>query len=471
MRKGTPHILKTDTTKFTGGKDSHPEPVYMLLSSLSGCLTATTSYVSKELNLKVNSLDITLESHRSQSEVIKKPITDLNVDTGLKEIKGTIKLCVPKTFDDKKLNQLSEIVEKRCPISSLLSSSSCSIDLKWSILPTPTKINIYGAGLAGLSTLYNLLLLNPNLDITIYSKSEIGKGGGTAVSGGLFHPYTPKGKLTAENEFDFEFGMELVRRCMKVNPKVVRTDIIYKTALREEDFEGLENTGCEIIDKDEFKNLTGCESILGGVKLDRGVIIEPTIYCSTLFKICNDLSVLGVKYIVKDVDLEKVGKLEEGIVNVFAGGGEMLYNRRFESLECEPIVGRSLKFSKNDGEEKDEPSFGIISGKYISPVSGGTVVGATNEIGEGLDDDEDVYENIKKKAFNLRPELFDNPHYSITKGVRANTKRTNKGRIPIVEYLGENEWVFTGLGSRGFLGHAKWGRKCARLILGEDCDD
>ena len=177
MRKGTKHVLSTDTTKFSGGTDKNPEPVYMLLSSLSGCLTATTDYVAKNLDepVPIMSMDISIEAWRDQREVIKKPITDPEVSTALKEIRGKVQLRLPRrsALPPERLEELSSIVENRCPISALLASSSCLVELDWSVLPSPKKVNIYGGGLAGLSTSYWLLNSDPDLDITIHSGNEL----------------------------------------------------------------------------------------------------------------------------------------------------------------------------------------------------------------------------------------------------------------------------------------------------------
>jgi uncharacterized OsmC-like protein len=151
MRRGTKHILSTDTTLHTGGTDLHPEPVNMFLSSLSGCLTATTKFVSTHIKnpIIIRSMDITLEAWRDQSSVLKKPLEDVAVNAGLKCIEGVVELRVGEfeSYTDDEIRIMTKSIESRCPISSTILNSDTELNIRWEILPKPEKVNIYGGGL------------------------------------------------------------------------------------------------------------------------------------------------------------------------------------------------------------------------------------------------------------------------------------------------------------------------------------
>ena len=59
----------------------------------------------------------------------------------------------------------------------------------------------------------------------------------------------------------------------------------------------------------------------------------------------------------------------------------------------------------------------------------------------------------------------------VTIGVKSQPKRTNKGRTPIIGEIAGGEYIFTGLGSRGFLWHGEYGKRLARVILGDEGED
>jgi glycine/D-amino acid oxidase-like deaminating enzyme len=59
----------------------------------------------------------------------------------------------------------------------------------------PLRYAVLGAGFAGLSVAWHLLKYSPKgsrVRVDIYDESGIG-GGASGVSGGLLHPYSPKG--------------------------------------------------------------------------------------------------------------------------------------------------------------------------------------------------------------------------------------------------------------------------------------
>nr|BAD95350.1 putative D-amino acid dehydrogenase [Arabidopsis thaliana] len=75
----------------------------------------------------------------------------------------------------------------------------------------PLRYAILGAGFAGISVAWHLLKESPKelrLSVDVYDEVGIG-GGASGVSGGLLHPYSPKGKLLWH-------GAECWRECLEL---------------------------------------------------------------------------------------------------------------------------------------------------------------------------------------------------------------------------------------------------------------
>ena len=123
----------------------------------------------------------------------------------------------------------------------------------------------------------------------------------------------------------------------------------------------------------------------------------------------------------------------------------------------------------------------LISGKYLVPSDDGRflLAGATFEY-----DGEDCYRSaeVSRAEAELRPRLAQiHPSAASSEaigclaGVRALPPRSHLGYIPLVGRLpagtaprGADAWLYTGLGSRGFIHHALLGRDLARSILERD---
>ncbi|CAL9222724.1 unnamed protein product [Arabidopsis halleri] len=92
----------------------------------------------------------------------------------------------------------------RCFTSSS-SSASLSIPNR-----TPLRYAVLGAGFAGIFVAWHLLKCPKELRLSVDVYDEIGIGGGASgVSGGLLHPYSPKGKLLWH-------GAECWRECLEL---------------------------------------------------------------------------------------------------------------------------------------------------------------------------------------------------------------------------------------------------------------
>ena len=135
--KNTPHPMQTDTPKIAGGTDFAPQPVELLLASLSGCATATAKFVFKnwdwedDESVVIESLSFDIEAWRDQTGVLTMPLSDdPPVPSMLQSVAGTVKVRTVPFLPTEKLQPLAHAVETRCPVANMLTLSGCDLDLR-----------------------------------------------------------------------------------------------------------------------------------------------------------------------------------------------------------------------------------------------------------------------------------------------------------------------------------------------------
>merc|ERR1719296_340649 len=57
---GSGHAIHSDLPRFTGGRDTAPEPVYLLLAALCGCEAATAAFVARHLKISLGHISFEL---------------------------------------------------------------------------------------------------------------------------------------------------------------------------------------------------------------------------------------------------------------------------------------------------------------------------------------------------------------------------------------------------------------------------
>ena len=459
----------------------------LLLASLAGCATATAEFVFKNWEwgggggegadgVTVESLSFEIEAWRDQRGVLTMPLSkDPPVPAMLQSITGTVKVHTVPYLPTSELQPLAHAVESRCPIANMLTLSGCNLDLKWSSVAPPQTVNILGGGLAGLSLAYHLTRLSPSTRVTIQDPNLPGEGGGSAVAGGLLHPYSPEGKMVENGLSYFRSSLDLIEAAMTVDSALILTSSIYKAALSAESAASLQSLPHTFLDPPEFDSLTGATSF-GGVKLEPGVVVDAQSYCKALYKYVDELAENGVEWRQAEVDWDSVPPPSPSTATVFAGGPSMLSSSRFGALPCKPVMGQSLVVSRDDGDELTlRGDKAVIAGKYIAPKTGGrAVVGATQEFGDSALAPDQVAADLSERAGQLGAEVRVEGGWKVdevTRGVKSVPKRTNKGRMPIFGEIAHGEYVFMGLGSRGFLWHGECGKKLASVILGLEGED
>eukprot|EP00520_Triparma_pacifica_P010810 CAMPEP_0118645974 /NCGR_PEP_ID=MMETSP0785-20121206/7794_1 /TAXON_ID=91992 /ORGANISM="Bolidomonas pacifica, Strain CCMP 1866" /LENGTH=208 /DNA_ID=CAMNT_0006537907 /DNA_START=323 /DNA_END=945 /DNA_ORIENTATION=+ len=137
----TGHVVKTDVPKLMGGSNLHPQPVELLLSSLLGCTTTTSHYISRNWHPKpfeIIGLEMDVKAHRDNRGVMKKPthelVEDFGIDAMLQRVTGVVTIFVsPLTedIDSIDVSKFGVVVEDRCPVANMIVKSGCVMDVEW----------------------------------------------------------------------------------------------------------------------------------------------------------------------------------------------------------------------------------------------------------------------------------------------------------------------------------------------------
>ena len=161
----------------------------------------------------------------------------------------------------------------------------------------------------------------------------------------------------------------------------------------------------------------------------------------------------------------------------------------FSSMPVTLVGGQALCLTFRPGVLEDmlpqltSGGGGLLCGKYVLPIAmdgdgvRNVVVGATHEYGTyslergmlNMMTVEGVVADLKARTEAFLPPSFwtEGSVSNCVRGVRAQTRRGGlAGRIPIVGRIGQKDFVFTGLGSRGFILHGLYSDYLSKLILG-----
>ncbi|KAG2668367.1 hypothetical protein I3760_15G157500 [Carya illinoinensis] len=378
-----------------------------------------------------------------------------------------------------------------------------------SLSQRPLRLAVLGAGFAGLSVAWHLLQESPKdlrLRIDIYDEVGIG-GGASGVSGGLLHPYSPKGKLLL-------WGADCWKECLKLLSIaeaavgqnsygfIVRRRGILRPAMNMKNLLILNDNAqnclascrIETIDKETAQNLVPklCMPFESAFYMPEAVNIHPQRYLQALFLACENLAkelttsgigekelCLHKKSIHKLLDFEG----EYDAVIVCLGAKADLLPELAGKLPlrtCRGVVAHML-LPADMGEDYPDHSPSILSDAWLafqgprSLYMGSTWEWKSRDSSPNVSDYESssALEDLIPKASLVYPSIKDWAFSGARAGLRAMPPLTPHGSLPLLgcvnDVLGGNRtcnyWLFGGLGSRGLFYHGWLGKLTAQAVL------
>jgi len=130
--KGT--VLETKVREFSirmdeplelKGTNTAPSPVELLLAAAGGCIALTCRGYARKFRMEIEKMTVSFEGDLVRGGWID---TEDRERRGFKEIRFEVKIKTKAPSD--KVRELLELVEKKCPISDMLSNPT---EIKWDV--------------------------------------------------------------------------------------------------------------------------------------------------------------------------------------------------------------------------------------------------------------------------------------------------------------------------------------------------
>ncbi|KAL8497786.1 hypothetical protein ACS0TY_021208 [Phlomoides rotata] len=402
---------------------------------------------------------------------------------------------------------------RRCTSSS---SFSVCCSNSFSVTQRPLRYAVLGAGFAGLSVAWNLLLhgcKESHLCVDVYDGVGIG-GGASGIAGGLLHPYSPKVKLLwrgAEcwqeslNLLNIAEGaiFKLINEGKYENPKIGESPIVRRrgilrpvvnlknvNTMTENALNCLPECRIELLHEDAARKLIPNLSLPLNLAfyMPEALNVNAQKYLEGLYLACenltNEIPTSGHVHRELRFHRKSVQSLLELAVDydavIICCGARAAFlpelSGKLPLRACRGIIAQ-LQLGDDMREEYPEHGPSILSDAWLS-VHGARHIdlGSTWDWGS-MNHSRDVTTEEASKAIEVLFPKASSVYPAIEKwsitgtvgGVRAMPPLTADGSLPLVGCVGESRrckyWLFTGLGARGLLYHGWVGKLLTLAVL------
>ncbi len=294
------------------------------------------------------------------------------------------------------------------------------------------RIAVVGSGLAGLGATY--FLLKKGYSVTLFDESGIG-GGASGIPIGLCHPYL--GRSGKPSKFSHE-ALLVTRELLDVAEKFSGKKLADRGGILRTDWIPLE----------WYPDL---EQVDAGILIKSGMTFFLKEYVEALYASFQSVTLIKRKISSE----EELSEYDRIIFTCGSGMKDLGFLLPMTYVKGQVLIGTS----------KDSHQNTIMKERgHLSPMRDGRVqLGSTYE--HHYSSREPVIEiaikDLSKKINAFFPNKEDFASLECKAGIRACVK---DGYLPIVMKVSEKAFVFTGLGSRGLLYHAYYGRHLVDLI-------
>lgn len=319
------------------------------------------------------------------------------------------------------------------------------------------KIAIVGAGFSGLAASYHLLKRGGT--VTLFDGKGVG-GGASGVASGLLHPYPGE---SARSSWMGKEGMEETKALLQlVGKEVYKETGILKLAVTLKQ-ESAFRKAAKRYDDIDWWEAERCHAFvpgshfLPGIFIKSGITVHAPLYLKGLWRVCESLGATFERRNVSLTDLEEFDNV------ILAAGAKV---RGFEAGK-----NLGLKFNKGQILVCKKPKYflsesSLIGKGYLalSDKEDRCYLGSTYE--REYITEEPCMEAATELIFRQISQFL--PFYGSfhVEECRSEIRVAHShGYVPIVKQVGERLYVMTGMGSRGLLYHALFGKRLAKEIL------
>ncbi|EPP34766.1 FAD dependent oxidoreductase family protein [Chlamydia ibidis] len=332
------------------------------------------------------------------------------------------------------------------------------------------RIAVLGAGYAGLSVTWHLLLHTQGTAvIDLFDPIPLGNGA-SGMSSGLLHGFTGKKaiKPPLANEGITATHALITEASKSLDTPVVLSRGILRPAIDNEQAELFMKRAEEFPNEVEWWEKARCETSipsitipqnLGGLFIKNGITIDNDVYINGLWNAC---ATLGTQFY--DELIENISDIEEFYDHIIVTPGanaDILPELR--DLPLSKVKGQLIEIAWP--EEIPMPEFSINGPKYMvaNTKNHTCILGATFEHNqtEAVTDEKIAYQEIMPPVLALFPELKNAEILNYYAGIRSSSST----RLPIISRIKENLWFLGGLGSKGLLYHGITGDMLAKAVL------
>lgn len=327
------------------------------------------------------------------------------------------------------------------------------------------KIAVIGAGFAGLALAFYLKEYK-NCQITIFHKDLIGQGA-SGASSGLMHPFSgEKCRKAPMADLGMQSSLELLRQVEQAShTSIFKAGGIIRPAtdeMQEHFYKLRAEEHQEIVWQNAAKTLELLPQVktIGSLFIASGITVYAEAYIQALYTLLLDF---GVTFKHKPIHHSQELALFDQIV--IATGSSTLDLEEFSHLPLRRNKGQILELSWPKSLKPLD--YSIVGHIYITKGHSerSCFVGATYERGDlseecNLDSAKNL---LMPKAIALINELDNEQIVSIKCGFRTSSI---DNIWPIAGKIKDrNQWIFTGLGSKGLLHHAWIAKALANAIM------
>ncbi|WP_421379706.1 OsmC family protein [Bacillus salacetis] len=119
------HSITIDEPPNMGGKDSGPDPLATLLSSLAGCENVVANMVAKEIGFDLQGIEFDIKGVLDPRGLMGDPEVQPYFE------KVTIHAKVKTSEAPERIDELQEKTDKRCPVYTTLKAAGIELEPNW----------------------------------------------------------------------------------------------------------------------------------------------------------------------------------------------------------------------------------------------------------------------------------------------------------------------------------------------------